>query len=141
MTTPHKPVRFEETSASVNWCALKERLREDLFDNGRSPDQLQMSFERSFAAVFAYHGTEIIGTARVLSDGVCNAYLIDVWTHTPFRRMGIASAMVSILEKRLQGQHLALFTEDALAFYLANGFAEERVGMSKVIGRWLSNDA
>ena len=124
----------------MDWSALKERLKSDHFDNGRSPEQLQASFERSFAAVFAYHGTQVVGTARVLSDGVCNAYLVDVWTHTPFRRMKVATTMLSMLEKRLRGQHVALFSEDAVPFYVAQRFTEERVGLSKVVGTWLSSD-
>ena len=32
--------------------------------------------------------------ARLLSDGVCNAYLVDVWTMSVYRRQGIASRMI-----------------------------------------------
>ena len=141
MPIPPQPILYQETNDGVDWSSLKERLRSDNFDNGRSPEQLRKSFENSFAVVFAYSGTEIVGTARALSDGICNAYVVDVWTYTPFRRMRIAGTMMSILEKRLPGQHVALFTEDAAGFYVVHGYAEERVGLSKVIGKWLENDA
>jgi len=141
VTTPSPTIRFEESTSGVDWKELKKRLADDRFDNGRTPDQLRRSFESSFASVFAFHGEMLIGTARVLSDGICNAYLVDVWTHAPFRRMGIASAMVHILEKRVQGQHVALFTEDAVPLYQSLGYAEERVGMSKVVGKWLDSGA
>ena len=36
----------------------------------------------------------MVGMARLLSDGVCNAYLLDVWTMSAYRRHGIGTAMV-----------------------------------------------
>ena len=132
MTTTSETIRYEQTPASVDWLALKEQLRSDRFDNGRSPAQLQHSFENSFSVVFAYSGSQIIGTARALSDGVCNAYIIDMWTYTPFRRKQVASTMLTFLEKNLRGQHIGLFTEDATEFYRCNNYTDENVGMSKV---------
>ncbi len=52
----------------------------------------------------------MVGTARVLSDGVCNAYLLDVWTQSTYRRRGIGSTMVEALSDTVPGQHVALFT-------------------------------
>ncbi|MEM8861271.1 MAG: GNAT family N-acetyltransferase, partial [Chloroflexota bacterium] len=95
---------------SIDWAWLKQRLTEDSFDNGRTPKQYETSFRNSFGVVFAWANEEIIGKARVLSDGICNAYIVDVWTYSPFRSQGIASEMLKILEATLQGQHVYLFT-------------------------------
>lgn len=116
---------------------MKATLFADAFDNGRSPEELRRSFEQSFATVVVYAQDRIIGTARALSDGICNAYVVDVWTFTPYRRRGIARAMMKTLESRLEGQHIALFSSDAVAFYQSLGFSEEPVGLSKVVGQWL----
>jgi ribosomal protein S18 acetylase RimI-like enzyme len=88
--------------------------------------------------VFAWDGDRIVGTARLLTDGVCNAYLVDVWTLSPYRRRGIGRAMVERLLARVPGHHVALFTEHEAHFYEGLGFREERVGMSKVVGTWLN---
>ena len=125
----------------VDWAQMKATLAADDFDNGRTPEQLRESFERSYAAVVACDGETIIGTARALSDGVCNAYVIDVWTLTPYRRRGIARRMLETLEASLRGQHVYLFTEDAADFYRRLGFKEHPTGMSKVVGAWLRKDA
>ena len=125
----------------VDWARLKELLAGDDFDNGRTPEQLRESFENSYAAVVAYDGGEIVGTARAISDGVCNAYVVDVWTHAPQRGRGVARTMLATLETRLRGQHVYLFTDDAADFYRKLGFSEQRTGMSKVVGTWLRNDA
>jgi len=84
---------------------------------------------------------KVVGTARVLSDGVCNAYIIDVWTLTKYRRRGIASKMMEMLFSQLQGQHVYLFTDDAIEFYEALGFEAQPFGMGKVIGKWLGGKA
>ena len=134
-------VTYETDLRGVDWARMKALLAGDDFDNGRTPEQLRESFENSHAAVVAYDGGEIVGTARALSDGVCNAYVVDVWTHTPYRRRGVARAMLAELESRLRGQHVYLFTDDAADFYRGLGFREQRTGMSKVVGTWLSKDA
>ena len=79
--------------------------------------------------------------ARLLSDGVCNAYLVDVWTMSAYRRQGIASAMVRRLVESVPGQHVGLQTDDAQEFYAALGFGQQPEFWSLVSGRWLGNDA
>jgi ribosomal protein S18 acetylase RimI-like enzyme len=79
--------------------------------------------------------------ARLVSDGVCNAYLVDVWTASSYRRQGIASSMVRFLADQVPGQHIGLQTDDAQAFYTSLGFRPQPIFMSTVVGTWLDNDA
>lgn len=133
-------VTYKTNLDNVDWHQMKAILRADAFDNGRNPEQLKKSFENSYATCIAYVDNQIIGTARVLSDGVCNAYIVDVWTLTIYRRQGIARTMMQILLDKLKGQHVYLFTDDAPEFYKKIGFTEQPVGMSQVIGKWLVNE-
>ncbi len=130
-------IAFEPSTAGVDWSALKRDLAADDFDNGRSPKQLRRSFENSHSVVFAWSDGRCVGTARLLSDGVCNAYLVDVWTASSHRRRGIASRMIGILLDAVPGQHVALFTSERTDLYTRLGFTEERTGMSRVSGTWL----
>ena len=130
-------ITYVTSLGGVDWERMKAILAEDDFDNGRTPEQLRQSFANSYAAVVAYDGRQIIGTARALSDGVCNAYVVDVWTLSPYRRRGVARTMLELLETRLEGQHVYLFTNDAADFYRRLGFTEQPTGMSKVVGAWL----
>lgn len=125
---------------SIGWAEMKATLRQDAFDNGRSSEQLKTSFENSYAACVAYADNRIVGTARVLSDGVCNAYLVDVWTLSKYRRQGIATTMMKILLSQLKGQHVYLFTDDVPELYAKLGFVEQPIGMGQVIGKWLVNE-
>ncbi|MGV3722920.1 MAG: GNAT family N-acetyltransferase [Actinomycetota bacterium] len=135
----HEPpqVTFSTHLQGVDWRQLKATLAEDRFDNGRTPEQLRDSFENSAHIALAWAEGEVIGTARALSDGVCNAYVVDVWTHTPYRRQGVATRMMRLLLEALPGQHVHLFSNDAAVFYKKLGFQEQPIGLSLVVGEWL----
>jgi GNAT superfamily N-acetyltransferase len=134
-------ISYKVDCEGVDWSAMKVALVIDDFDNGRSPAQLESSFRNSAVAVIAYADERIIGTARALSDGVCNAYVVDVWTDSDFRRQGVARGMMDLLLERLPGQHVFLWTEDAEAFYQRLGFEPcHCFGLQKVVGEWLVNE-
>jgi predicted GNAT family acetyltransferase len=125
----------------VDWGQAKSDLAADHFDNGRSAAALRRSFEQSQHVAFGWLGGNLVGMARMLSDGVCNAYLLDVWTHSSVRRRGIATAMVRHLADAVPGQHIGLQTDDAEDFYATLGFRRQPEFMSLIVGRWLDNAA
>jgi predicted GNAT family acetyltransferase len=133
-------ISYHNSLDDIDWPALKAALAADNFDNGRTPEQLQRSFRNSQGVCISRCDNEIVGAARVLSDGICNAYLLDVWTTSRFRRRGIAREMIERLTNALPGQHVYLQADGELAeFYHRLGFAAQPVGMSRVIGNWLVN--
>src|SRR5262249_11238576 len=134
-------LRIEDRLSGIDWVQAKAELLADNFDNGRSPDALRRSFERSQHVAIARDGDRVVGMARMLSDGVCNAYLLGVWTEWSYRRRGIASAMVRALADKVPGQHIGLQTDDAQALYASLGFRPQPEFWSLVVGGWLDNDA
>ena len=134
-------VRIDASLDNIDWVRAKADLAEDDFDNGRTPDALRRCFERSQHVVFARDGDHVVGMARMLSDGVCNAYLLDVWTLHSYRRQGVATSMIRHLMAQVPGQHIGLQTDDAQAFYRSLGFQPQPEFMSVVVGTWLDNDA
>ena len=134
-------VRIDSALEGIDWAQAKADLAADSFDNGRSPAALEASFRQSQHVAFARDGERVVGMARLLSDGVCNAYLVDVWTMSAYRRQGIASAMVRLLVERVPGQHVGLQTDDAQELYSSLGFSLQPEFWSIVSGRWLDNDA
>lgn len=132
---------LDDDCGLVDWVQAKAGLVADHFDNGRSADALRRSFEQSPHRAFAWLDGRLVGMARMLSDGVCNAYLLDVWTQSSVRRHGIATAMVDRLARAVPGQHIGLQTDDAERFYASLGFQSQPQFMSRVVGRWLDNDA
>ena len=134
-------VRISESLEGIDWAQAKADLAADDFDNGRSPAALRTSFEQSQHVAIARDGDRVVGMARLLSDGVCNAYLLDVWTMSAYRRQGIGSAMVRQLMSLAPGQHIGLQTDDAEAFYTSLGYRHQPVFMSAIAGDWLVNKA
>jgi ribosomal protein S18 acetylase RimI-like enzyme len=134
-------VRIDDSLEGIDWAQAKADLAADDFDNGRSAAALRRSFEQSQHVAFALDGTRVVGMARLLSDGVCNAYLLDVWTASSHRRQGIASALVRRLVERVPGQHVGLQTDDAQGLYGSLGFVPQPEFWSRVAGTWLDNDA
>jgi predicted GNAT family acetyltransferase len=130
-------LRFTDDCEEIDWSALKAALGADDFDNGRTPEEYRRAARNSRCNRFALDGDRIVGNARALSDGVCNAWLVDVWTASSHRRRGIASHLVRSILAELDGQHVALFTADHVAFYESLGFRREQAGMSQVVGTWL----
>lgn len=131
------PVTFSTTIEDVDWTALKDDLVSDDFDNLTTPDEMRRPFENSHAVALAWDGERVVGTARVLADGVSNAYIVDVWTHSSLRRRGIASELVRMLLATVPGHHVGLFAVGDPTFYERLGFTPERGGMALVVGRWL----
>ena len=129
--------RFSTDISEVDWRLLKDSLVAGSFCNGRTPDEYKRSAKGSFLNVFVYFGVDIVGNGRILSDGVCNAYIVDVWTAPAHRRNGIAREMVRILCDAVPGQHVYLQTDDAQDFYGKCGFESQDFGMGRVVGSWL----
>jgi hypothetical protein len=57
-------VRVDESLAGIDWAQAKADLATDDFDNGRSPQALQASFERSQYVAIARDGDRVVGMAR-----------------------------------------------------------------------------
>ena len=128
---------YKTDIGGVDWAEMKAAVRADDFDNGRSAAQLAESFANSHSICLAYADDKLVGTARAISDGVCNAYVVDVWTHSGHRGHGVASAMMQHIIDACPGQHIYLFTDTAVAFYKKLGFREQPTGMQIISGTWL----
>src|SRR5258708_21407299 len=133
-------VRIDESLEGIDWAQAKADLAADDFDNGRSPGALRASFDRSQHVAIARDGDRVVGMARLLSDGVCNAYLLDVWTSSAYRRQGVASRMIRHLIEQVPGQHVGLQTDDTQDLYRSLGFRSQPEFMSLVVGAWLDNE-
>jgi ribosomal protein S18 acetylase RimI-like enzyme len=134
-------VRVDSSLEGIDWVRAKADLAADDFDNGRTAEALCRSFRQSQHVAVARDGDRVVGMARLLSDGVCNAYMVDVWTASAYRRRGVASAMIRHLLDEVPGQHVGLQTESAQDLYASLGFKPQPEFWSIVVGCWLDNAA
>ena len=134
-------ISFHHDAESLDWDQIKQDLIADDFHNGRTTEQLEASFKNSQMQVYAMDQNRCIGTARALSDGIGNAYVINVWTNNTYRNQGVAREMMERMLACGPGQHFYLQTDDAIEFYRKLGFSEQPLGMSLVVGEYLENDS
>lgn len=85
------------------------------------------ALKNSYCAYAAYDGEKMIGFFRALSDGVSDAYLVDLVVDPEYRRRGVASALTNTLVKRLKTEGVewitAISTPAAKSMYLKIGDA------------------
>ncbi|MFO1304946.1 MAG: GNAT family N-acetyltransferase [Burkholderiales bacterium] len=132
-------ITFSSNTSDVDWDALKADLIRDGFHNGRTTAQLRKSFENSSHVALAFDDGHCIANGRMLSDGVGNALVVDVWTHSKYRRQGIATRIMEMLVAAAPGQHIYLQSDDAVEFYSKLGFRRQPEGLSIISGKYLAN--
>lgn len=132
-------IELRTTLEGVDWEALKQDLIADNFHNGRTTTQLRLSFEQSTFVAMGFDGGRCIANGRALSDRIGNALIVDVWTHSAYRRQGIGTRIVTMLIDAMPGQHIYLQTDDAVPFYERMGFAKQPEGLGRISGSYLRN--
>ena len=94
--------------------------------------QLAKAMNQSYYVIYAYDGDRLVGTGRVVSDGVINAYLCGLGVEQAYRSMGIGKEIVRLLVEYCKNNklHIQLLCEEALiSYYSAMGFNVFTVGM------------
>lgn len=97
-------------------------------------EQLARAMEGSWYVLYAYAGDRLIGTGRIVSDGVINAYLCGLGVDPEYRNQGIGTQiMEQLIERCLQSNlHVQFFCEEHLVpFYEQLGFAKFAMGMKR----------
>lgn len=132
-------ITFHDKFEEIDFEALRLALIADDFHNGRTTEQLRDSFMNSRMRVFAICDEACVGVARALSDGVGNAYVLDVWTLTSHRHRDIGRRMMQIMLDAGPGQHFYLQSDDdTVEFYQKLGFEAQPSGMSIISGNYLN---
>ena len=93
-----------------------------------SPETVSAALSGSAAIAVAHAGTELVGLARVISDGASICYLQDVLVRPAFQRQGIGRRLVeSVLQPFSHVRQKVLLTDDEAgqkAFYESLGYTQ-----------------
>ena len=91
-----------------------------------SAEDVWTMFENASLVLTARHQGQLVGIARVLSDGVLYSYLCDLAVEPDVQRLGVGRALVDAVLERCKGTELVLRDSDiSSGFYAHLGF--ERV--------------
>jgi aralkylamine N-acetyltransferase len=77
--------------------------------------KIRKAFERSYKVITAWEGETLVGAGRMLSDGICYAYINDLGVLSEYRGKGIGK---ELLMKLLEG-------EDSKPVHLTSTFGNE----------------
>ena len=105
---------FETTGWNRQYCASRKELHQ--------------AISGSWFVLSAYHGGELIGFGRGISDGILYALICDLIVKPAYQGQGIGSALLNRLIDRCRSQHMRVLwlfaAKDKSAFYKNFGFLE-----------------
>jgi ribosomal protein S18 acetylase RimI-like enzyme len=115
----------------IDWRAVADVIRlAPLAD--KDPDLLRTAFTNSMFRCFVFDGGRLVGTGRVLADGVDAAYLCDVAILPSHQGGGLGRAIVERLLARARGHRkIILYSVPGKeGFYERLGFARMTTAMA-----------
>ena len=94
------------------------------------PKRIWQMFEKSSLVITAWHENQLVGIARVLTDGVINSYLCDLAVEPDVQGLGVGKALIKQVVDRCNGTELLLRDSDISTGYY------ERLGFKRVSNAW-----
>jgi len=103
----------------------------------RTPEQVSAVL-RDSPAVAAWHGRELVGFARAVTDGVLRAYVEDVLVEPSRRGSGIGQAVLErLIQELAEIPVVTLFcSPDLVRYYEASSFVATSQVVMHRSGRW-----
>ncbi len=124
-------VTLQLDCSGVDWNEVYETLKRVGMAHF-SPELHRKAFEASQATVFAYSENRLVGFARALSDGVCQAAIYDVAVVPEFQRHGIGARLMNALLSRFTHQNVILYAAPGKEdFYRKLDMRKLKTGMAR----------
>jgi GNAT superfamily N-acetyltransferase len=115
------PVAIAAVYGSVGWDHLSS-----------DPARLGEALRSCAEVATAWAGSEAVGVARLLSDGVFHGLILGVAVRPEWQRQGIGSRLVRTLIERNPEMHYHLWTRSRrFAFYGRLGFRRDETAMER----------
>lgn len=95
------------------------------------PARVWKMFEEASLVLTAWNSGQLVGIARVLSDGVLYSYLLDLAVEPDVQRLGVGKALINEVFSRCKGTELVLRDSDISAGYYAH------LGFKRVENAWV----
>lgn len=127
---------YKEGLDCIDWHQLYK-----LYDNvglvagyGKKKDhnKIRSAFRQSFKVLTAWNDADLIGAARMLSDGICYGMIFDVGVLPEYQKLGIGKGLMAELLK--DNDHLCIHLTSTFGneeFYKKLGFKRHKTALAK----------
>src|SRR5215212_2333501 len=85
-------ITYQHRLENIDWSHLASIIHDAGLGQAQ-PNDLQRAFRNSALYVFAFDGDQLVGAARMISDGVYHAQLCEMVVTPAKQRQGIGSTM------------------------------------------------
>ncbi len=102
------------------------------FIEGKEFDKIQSAFQKSYKVSTAWEGNILVGSCRMISDGLCYGAVFDVGVLPEYQKKGIGKGMMNLL---LKGEeHISVHLTSTFGnedFYKKLGFKKHKNAYAK----------
>lgn len=124
-------IQYTTDIETVVWSEMVTLFERAPLGKLRKSEELERAFHNSQLKLFAYDGNRLVGTGRVLSDGVWRAVIYDVAVLPEYRGKGIGSTLIRELVERAGVDIIMLFAAPGKEqFYERFGFRKMKTAMA-----------
>lgn len=110
-------------------------LRQSTGDAGSdTADEVQTAVANTSWVATAWEGNRLVGLARVLSDGVWAAYVLELLVHPDYHHQGVGKELVDRYEQafgHFRHQLIVTETDWVREKFMKRGFHDERDALSR----------
>lgn len=132
---------FKTNCENVDWGEVRTILKE-VGMSYTNPEIHEESFINSYASIFVYEDSNLVGFGRIISDKVRQSALYDLAIKPQYQGMKIGSKLLRYLMSTSQKCNLILYASPGKEeFYLKNGFRKMKTGMIYFENKHRMNDS
>lgn len=115
----------------VDWQKVSDTLK-SVGMGHHEAEKHETAFRASHTTVFLYHGDELVGFGRALSDGVYQAAVYDVAVATKFQGQGLGRKIMDNILSRVSHCNIILYASPGKeGFYERLQFRRMKTGMAR----------
>lgn len=124
-------LKIDTNCSGVDWQSITQILKK-VGMASYEPEVHQRAFEASYAKVFVYEGSQLIGFGRAISDGEFQSAIYDVAVVPEAQGKGIGKIILENLLNNLPNSNIILYANPGMeGFYKKIGFGLLKTGMGR----------
>lgn len=124
-------LQIKTDCSGVDWQSITQLLKA-VGMAYHEPEVHQRAFEASYAKVFVYEGSQLIGFGRAISDGEYQSAIYDVAVLPDAQGKGVGKIIIETVLNRLPDSNIILYANPGKEnFYKQFGFGLLKTGMGR----------